>query len=162
MNLDTIVSFTTILASVATFLGIPFAIFVFIRDRQQSRANAELDTYRELQNQYSDFMKLCFDNPDLDLYYYENESTKEFTPEQDTKRLVAFELWVSMCECAYFMYNRGHRSAFRKRQWTGWDMYIRNWIKQVRFRNEWKQYYGNQYDSEFTKYMNRVIEETET
>ena len=155
--METAINITSVLANVATFLGIPLAIVIFMRDRSLGRRSAELETYKELQVKYIAFLQLCFDNPDLGLYYYEVEGDSQLTPDQETRRLIAYEIWVSMCECAYYLFAQGHRSAFRKRQWTGWESYIRDWARNSDFRDAWRTHLSKQFDTEFTAYMNTVM-----
>lgn len=161
MNLQQLVDITTLLANVATFLGIPLAIVVLIRDRQQARAAGELETYRALQAEYADFLRLCLEHPELALYDYKPEPPNVLDHQQEKRRMIAFEIWVSMCESAYFLYHRRHRSEFRQRQWTGWDQYMRDWAERDDFRRAWREHLGYQFDSEFVSYLGGLVREAE-
>jgi hypothetical protein len=161
LDLQQIVDITTLLANVATFLGIPLAIIVLIRDRQQARRAAELETYRALQSEYAEFLRLCLEHPELGLYDYKPQPTSAPTGEHQARRMIAYEMWVSMCESAFFLYHQDHRSSFRRRQWTGWDQYMRDWAERDDFRRAWTEHLGYQFDSEFVSYLGAIVREAE-
>lgn len=161
MDLQQVADVTKVLANVATFLGIPIAIIVLIRDRQQARIAAEIETYQTLQSEYTDFLRFCLEHSELALYDYKPQPPKVLDQEQETRRMIAFEMWVSMCESAFFLYHQGHRSRFRRRQWTGWDQYMRDWAERDDFRQCWTQHIGDQFDSEFVSYLDSLVREAE-
>lgn len=161
MDLDDLVAVTIVLANAATFLGIPLAIVVLIYDRRRARQDREQQTYQALQSEYSDFLKLCLDNPDLQLNEYYPDTKTALTLEQQNRRMVAFEILVSMFESAFFLYNRGHRSEFKQRQWTGWAEFMRDWVSRDDFRAAWKEHLGSQFDAEFMRFVNQLVKERE-
>jgi hypothetical protein len=148
-----VVGVITVLAGLAAFFGIPLSIIKLIRDRQKARHARELETYQLHQSKYSDFLKLCLDNPELPLHEYGSEI------HEDKRKLICYEIFVSMCESAFFHYTQNHDSAFIKRQWTGWHKYIVAWIKDDDFRACWDKYFCKQFDVEFIKYVNQLKEE---
>jgi hypothetical protein len=148
---------STILANVATFLGIPVAIFIFLRDRRQTLQAREQETFRLLQEEYGSFLRLCLDNPELQMYDYQLESEISLPPELKKKRMIAFEILMSMLESAYYFYTLGHSSRFKERQWSGWDQYIRSWCDRKDFRDAWDEFLGNQFDKEFIDYVNEQM-----
>ncbi|MBA3018067.1 MAG: hypothetical protein KKH17_09715 [Proteobacteria bacterium] len=158
MDLSNLVNITTILANVATFLGIPLAIIVLVVDRRRAREDREQHTYQALQSEYSDFLKLCLEHSELQLHDYHPERTVTLTPEQHDRRMVALEILVSMFESAYFLYHHGHHSEFKKRQWTGWEEFMRDWAVRGDFQEAWNEHLGSEFDSEFILYMNQLIQ----
>lgn len=159
INIDLIVAITNILSNLATFLGIPLVIIVYIRDRQQARQTREQDTYRLLQEEYSSFLKLCLDYPELQLHDYQPQMNIELSPEQKKRQIIAFEILTSMFESAYYFYNLGHSTEFKKRQWTGWEQFIIYWCGRKDFREAWKEHLGDQFDKEFISYVNKLVDE---
>lgn len=138
-------STTTVLANLAAFLGIPLAIAILIIDRQRAQIERERTTYLSLQQDYSDFLKLCLDHPSIGPY--------PDVSEEKTRSLILFELVISMLECAHFLYAQGHRSEFVSRQWTGWDQYAQYWMSRSDFREAWSKHLGSQFDGDFVQYM---------
>jgi len=161
VNLSDWVEVTTVLANAAAILGIPLAMIVLIVDRLRARQAREQQTYQALQSEYSQFLKLCLDNPQLQLYDYRLDSNVEVSPEQQGNRMVALEILVSMLESAFFFYHHGHGSEFKSRQWTGWEQYMRDWASRADFRAAWREHLGAQFDSEFISHMNSLIDDGE-
>jgi len=160
INLANLVKVTTVLANLAAFLGIPMAIIVLILDRRRARQDREQLTYQTLQSQYSDFLKLCLNNPDLQLHDYHPGKKAVQNPKQD-KHMVALEILVSMFESAFFLYHHGHHSEFKRRQWKGWEDFMRDWVSRDDFRSAWEEHLGSQFDSEFISYVDRLVDEYE-
>lgn len=161
MTLDTLVQATTILANLSAFVGIPFAVWVFFHDRRRAQQERELATFQALGAEYGEFLRLCFDHPELHLYHYQDAATISLTAEQRARREIAFDHLVSILESAYFHYHQGHDTAFKRRQWTGWERYLREWVSRGDFRAAWKADLGSQFDSEFVRYVNAVMRDTE-
>lgn len=161
MNLNEWVGVTTVLANAAAFLGIPLAVIVLIVDRRRARQEREQQTYQALQSEYSEFLKLCLENPQLQLHDYRPDSKAEISPEEKGQRMVALEILVSMLESAFFFYHHGHDSEFKSRQWTGWEEYMRAWASRKSFREAWKEHLGAQFDAESMRYMNSLIDDCE-
>lgn len=162
MNYRDYIDISTFLANMATFLGIPLAISVLIRDRRQAQELRELETYRALQSEYSEFLKFCLNHPNLPLHDWKPDLEKHLSPEEEKQKMVAYEILVSMFESAFFLYHFNHRSEFKRRQWTGWEEYIREWATRKDFKESWREHLGYQFDSEFVAYVNRIIKEIES
>jgi hypothetical protein len=153
------VDVTTVLANVAAFVGAPLAILIYATDRRRARLDREQQTYQALQSEYSDFLRLCLENPELQLHDWRPD-VRALTPEQQGRRMVALEILVSMFESAFVLYH-GHRSAFRRRQWDGWHEFMRDWARREDFRAAWKEHLGSQFDSGFVTHMDGLVAECE-
>lgn len=157
MDLQALQDWSSILANLAAVLGVPTAVIVFVRDRRQARRAREEETYRAMQEQYADFLRLCIERPDLGLHDYRRELPTGLTESQARQRMAALELLVSMFESAYFLYERGHHSEFRRRQWSGWNEYMLEWARRDDFREAWQEHLGSQFDQAFLDHMNGLI-----
>ena len=149
---------TGLMANLATAAGIPLALIVFVADRLKARRDREREVYQAMQAEYVAFLRLCFEHPELGLAQDEALEAGELSPRERARRLVAMEMLVSMMESAYFLYEYGHRSRFRRRQWTGWDQYLNDWAARRDFRDAWRDHLGSQFDSGFVAYMNGLVE----
>ena len=56
-----------LLSYIVTVFGLPIAIVFFILEQRKERENEEEEVYQLLTNDYTDFLKLVIDNPDLKL-----------------------------------------------------------------------------------------------
>lgn len=52
----------------APILGIPIAMILFVRDRNRERTDKSLEAYDRLDERYIDYVKLCLEYPDLDVF----------------------------------------------------------------------------------------------
>jgi hypothetical protein len=145
-----------ILAHIATVLGIPVAILIFFNEKRKERRDREYGTYDALDDKYQDYLRLCMDNPELDVYYAPLESMSESSREQKIRQWAMFEILLSLLERAYLMY-QDQSSEIKKTQWLGWDRYMHDYAKHEIFRNLWHRM-SAEYDSSFVEYMNSVIE----
>jgi hypothetical protein len=147
-----------LLSYIATVAGIPLAIGLYYREKSKERREREYATYNALDEKFIDFLKLCFDNPDLQLEYPIN-SIERRTPEQEAKQLILFSVLVSIFERAYLMY-KDQSTNTKKKQWKGWEEYLRYYISLKDFRQRWREI-SETYDEDFLKYVEELINEDE-
>jgi hypothetical protein len=145
-----------ILANVATALGIPIAIIVFIVDRYRTRRDWELETYRALSDKYFDYLTILLEHPDLSTT--ETEWAKAGDPQHDPKQDILLQMAVNLVEAAFFLY-RGHRSAFRRAQWNGWQAYLADWCTHPAFVARWPEII-EQYDEEFQAHVRNTYQKS--
>jgi hypothetical protein len=141
-------------ANIATFLGFPIGVLVLALAARSERRDREFGTYDTLDEKYLDYLRLCAENPKANLYYYEI-SPEPLSEEETVTRYAIFEVLVSLMERAYLMH-KGHRQKMRDDQWSGWEHFCMAWARQNRFRELWA-ILGDQFDAEFTEFMNRLI-----
>ena len=134
----------------ATALGIPVAIFVFAAEMRRDRSARERDIYLEPNRNYIDYLKLCFDNPDLDIYDLPSDSSDD--PISRKKEWIAFNMLVSIMEQAYLMY-RQHPDPLNS-QWAGWREYMMWWLSRPNFDRAWRGGLSSQFDADFVEFMN--------
>ena len=125
-----------ILADLATTLGIPVAIIVFVNEKRQERREREYGTYHALDEKYQDFLQLCMEYPELDLYDIPLAREVDLTPEQRLRQYALFDILVSLLERAYLMYS-DQSNRIKRRQWKGWENYFRDYAAHPTFRRLW-------------------------
>lgn len=149
---STLKLYLEIISSVISIVGIPIAIWIFYRNKWKEKSDREYQTYNALDDKYIDFLVLCVDNADLDVY---NERKLILTPEQEHKRLVMYEILISIFERAFLMY-KDHDSKIKREQWQGWLKYIIEWYEVESFKKAWMKL-GDQWDSKFVDFMNKIL-----
>ncbi|MBK8987361.1 MAG: hypothetical protein IPM39_15005 [Chloroflexi bacterium] len=147
------------LAYIATVLGIPIAILLFVNEKRKERRDREYGTYDALGKEYVDYLRLCMENPELDLYDIPLEIESELSAEQKIRQYAMFEILVSLLERAYLMY-QDQSTDIKKSQWSGWDDYMHDYARRETFRRLW-QTQGVEYDLDFIKYVTTVIEKVQ-
>jgi hypothetical protein len=141
---------TEILANVATFAGIVSLIFLintYLVETKRQRREAEMATYLSLNDDYVNWLRLCFDNMDLTVPDVIELGGISKNDEWKRERL-AFGILTCMFEKAYFMYY-DHANEFRSAQWQGWSEYMDNYCKTSKYAEYFESGGGQQFDWRF-------------
>lgn len=142
---------------VVTVIGLPFGIWVYLRDQNKERKNEEEEVYVRLSDQYSDFLKLVLNNADLQLAT-RNAPAAPLTPEQHERRLVLFEILVALFERAYILVYEEDMDKDEARLWASWDDYMREWCRRPDFREALPALLRGE-DPDFAAYIQRLAGE---
>jgi hypothetical protein len=148
------------LSYVATIIGIPVAIAVFLSEKRKDRLQQERETYVEANGRYIDYLTMCLEHPDLDCFEFSKDDPDLQKAEMDVKKVTAFTVLISLLEAGYVLYRDQHTSA-RSTQWRGWHDYMVSWSQRPDFRRAWP-ILGPQFDSDFVQHMERIMRETDT
>lgn len=136
-------------------LGVPIAIYQYIMTKRKERHDREYGTYDALDEKYIEFQQLCLKYPYLDVFDVPDKSPVKLNPSQEKEELVIFTILFSIFERAYLLYS-DESSAVKKKQWSGWDEYIKDFSKRQNFKNAWKVS-GQTFDTRFQEYMEKII-----
>lgn len=142
-----------------TILGVPIAIYLFYQEKRKERKEREYGTYNALDDKYIEFLNLCLQNTDLNIYYVKRNDNVDLTLDQERKQLIIFEILISILERAYLMYE-DQNTLIKKEQWEGWNIYMYEWMRQENFKNSWK-ILGKQWEFNFINHMNKILREVE-
>jgi hypothetical protein len=139
-----------------TVVGLPFAVWVFMKQERAERENEEEEAYLMLATAYNDFLKVVLANSDLQLR--SSAALAAPTPEQRERMLVIFDMLVSMFERAYLVAYKDEMTAQERRRWNSWDDYMREWCQRDDFFYALPQLLRGE-DPGFQAYIQRVAEE---
>lgn len=121
-----------LLSYIVTAIGLPLAILVFLYEQKKERDNEEEEVYQLLSDNYQDFLKVALDNPDLRLF--SPEQTSELTKEQRERKVIIFNMLISLFERAYLLLYEPRMSPQAARRWSSWADYMREWCRREDFR----------------------------
>jgi hypothetical protein len=141
---------------IVTALGLPFAILFFAFEQRKERANEEEEQYQLLSDAYIDFLKVVLANPDLRLR--SSEPLPDPTAEQRERRLVIFDMLMSLFERAFLVAYKDDMNEEDRRRWNSWEDYMREWCRREDFRNVLPQLLSGE-DPEFQDYLRRIADE---
>ncbi len=145
------------LASYAvTVIGLPFAIGVFLWEQRHERENEDEESYQVLSDAYNDFLKVVLDNADLKLR--STAALPNPTPEQNERRLLIFDMLISLFERAYLVAYKPEMGETERRRWNSWDDYMREWCRRDDFFNALPMLMSGE-DPSFQAYLRRVAQE---
>jgi len=121
-----------LLSYVVTVVGLPLAICVFLYEQRKERENEEEEVYQLLSDNYQDFLKVALENPDLRLF--SSGESVELSAEQRERKLIIFNMLVSLFERAYLVLYEDAMSPKETRRWRSWEDYMREWCARRDFR----------------------------
>ncbi|WP_374437552.1 hypothetical protein [Inhella sp.] len=139
-----------------TVIGLPFAIWVFMRQERAERENEEEEAYLLLANAYNEFLKVVLANSDLQLRT--TAALENPTPEQRERMQVIFDMLVSLFERAYLVAYKEDMSESERRRWNSWDDYMREWCERDDFFFSLPTLLRGE-DAGFQAYIQRVAQE---
>lgn len=142
---------------IVVLLGVPVAIYQFVRATQKEAADREYGTYNALDEKYIEFQKICFDHPALNIFDISDRAPKELSEEEKKQELIAFTVLFSIFERAFLMYH-DQDSDIKARQWTGWNDYILSYCSRKNFRDAWG-ISGQTFDTKYQEFMLSLMPE---
>ena len=149
-----------VFANISTALGIPLAIYLFYQDRKREAREREYLAYDSLDSNYIEYLKLCLDNPNLDVFDIPIKKTEELFSEQERREVIMFGILFSVLERAFLMYE-DESTGIKIRRRAEWEKYIVNdWIPRENFRKMWR-IQGEGYHPGFVRYMNSILRKYE-
>ena len=142
----------------AVILGVPVALTQYIRATRKEQRDREYGTYDALDEKYLQFQRLCLAHSRLDVWDIPDPKRQELSPQELKQECLLFTILFAIFERAFLMYS-DMSSEVKRRQWQGWDKYIRAYCSRTNFRDAWKVS-GSTFDTDFEEYMRRVLAET--
>jgi hypothetical protein len=139
---------------VVTVLGVPAAIYVYMREQASLRYEREYGTFDSLDDKYIELQTLCLDHPNLDIFDTPFEQPPKLTPQQQKQEEAILLIRVAIFERAYLMYNRTSKGV-KQSQWTGWEEEIIEWLERPNFAKVWAEH-KRYYDSSFVSYFDSL------
>ncbi len=153
--MSTIKEWAEVIQAILVIVGIPIGLYQYYHAVHKEQHDREYATYDALDQKFLDYQLLCMNNPDLDIHDVADSSPKTLTPQEQKKELIAFTILFSIFERAFLMY-ADQSDDYRKRQWVGWDEYIRLFAARANFQRAWKAS-GSTFDAHFEEYMKGLI-----
>ncbi len=151
MTFDSIRDLFELLSYIAAVIGIPLAIYTYYKGKQEEQKIKEKEVLFTSHTLYVDYLKLCLEHPQLNTYNYPEGSLSE----KEKKELIIFEILFTYLESAY-LYYRNQSDEIRRRQWKGWEEYIKDFSSNENFVKAWNRL-GGQLDEDFMKYMKGIV-----
>jgi hypothetical protein len=159
------------LVPLATLVSVLLAVTLFFQGQhkeaiEQAKAAAQdresrvRDAYTALDDKYLDYVKLCLDHPDLDVFDTPMLHPVPPTPEQHRRESMMLSTLLSILERAYLMYSTPD-DAFEKKQWAAWTAYMKAWAVRTNFREEWANS-RKEFDADFAAYLDNLIQTAST
>lgn len=150
--------FTEFLSYLVTVVGLPLAIVAFMVENRHERQNEDEELNQQLSDQYTDFLKLVLENGDLQILRKQSQAT--LTDEQEERKFALFGILIALLERAYIMVYEERMSKHRRRLWSSWEDYMREWCRRTDFRAVLSTLLQGE-DEAFGKYIERIAHDEE-
>ena len=111
-----------------TIIGVPFAIYSYLREQKLQREEREYGTFDALDDKYIEIQQLCLQYPNLDVFDTPYNNPKTLSEAEQKQEEAIFLIRISIFERAFLMYQRENDKA-KTCQWEGWDIEIKEWLK---------------------------------
>jgi len=103
MNLADLQQILQLISSITSIIGIPIGIYLFYDAKRKEQRDREYGTYNALDKKYIEYLKLCLQNPDLDVFDIPLKPVRKPTPEQARREEIILAILLSILERAYLM-----------------------------------------------------------
>ncbi len=134
---------------IATVIGIPLAITVFVLQERKERRMEQQEIYDKLMDHYSEIQEKLFEHPALDMH------DRPLANQEDARRqYILYEIIVSLFERSFILLY-GEDSPEYRRMWNSWVDFILQWLKRSNFRAALPQLMLGE-DPEFVAYMAKL------
>lgn len=120
--------FMELLSYIATVVGIPMAIIIFIYQEKKERQAEQEEIYDSLMAHYSHIQEKLFEYPELDQH-----DTPLTDSESIRRQIIIYEMLVSLFERSFILLY-GEANPAYKRMWNSWLDYIQIWSAKPNFR----------------------------
>jgi len=150
-------TFWEIASYVVTVVGLPFAIGIFIWEQNKERENEDEEIFQRLTDEYAEFSKILLENADLRLMSGSIPDS-ELNQEQRERKVIIFDLLISLFERAYLLVYEERMSKKTARMWATWDDYIRFWCRRTDFRTALPKLLEGE-DPDFAGYIQRIADQ---
>ena len=144
-----ILEFFEFMSYVATIVGIPLAIWVFIHEEKKERQAEQEEIYDKLMDHYDDILVRLFEHPDIDQH---NKPLAD--PELIRQQKLLYEMLINLFERAFILLYREQDQVYR-RMWNSWEDYIALWVSRSNF-NEMLSDLVKGEDPDFVSYIARL------
>ena len=134
------------LSYIATVVGIPLALGVFMFEEKKERQAEQEEIYEKLMEHYSRIQEKLFEHPELD------QHDAPLSNLEDARRqYIVYEMLISLFERAFILLY-GETDPAYKRMWNSWEDYIAEWLARPNFRAHLPKLMQGE-DPDFTAYM---------
>lgn len=153
--MDVISQYLEAVTFIITIMGLPAAIFIYLKEQKSQRLEREYGTFDALDQKYIEIQQLCLEHSELDVFDSPYANPKKLSEEEKKQEEAILLIRISIFERAFLMYQRT-TSKSKKGQWKGWELEINEWLERDNFRSTWSEH-GPYFDKSFFEHFNHSI-----
>jgi hypothetical protein len=137
------------LSYVATVVGIPLALGVFIFEEKKERQAEQEEIYDKLMEHYTRIQERLFAHPEIDTH-----EAPLSDPEDARRQMIVYQMLISLFERSFILLY-GEEDPAYQRMWNSWEDYMNEWISRPNFRAALPRLMLGE-DPDFVAYMARA------
>lgn len=149
MESYTFLEYMELLSYIATVVGIPLAILLFVYEERKERQSEQEEIYDQMMAHYAVIQDRLFQYPELDQH-----ETPMTNPEDGRRQRIIYEMLVTLFERAFILIY-GDPDPSYQRMWNSWLDYINYWIRRPNFRKMLPELMLGE-DPEFVSFMSKL------
>jgi hypothetical protein len=131
-------------------------------DAEKDRLQDAQRVYREVDQRFFEFLKLCIDRPRLDCYSLpiSGGTCLPLTEEEKQQQKLLYTALTDLFEVAFTLYhgkrddNQELQDLYEK-QWRGWEAYIRKFLSRPTYLETWNEI-RDEYDEGLQIYLDKL------
>jgi hypothetical protein len=154
--IDVAADIVTIIGVLGAIIGIAISCRTYSTQKIKDRLDREYGTFDELDDKYIEFMYVCAQHPELDLFSEPALGNRNLTHEQLKTERALYAVLISIFERAYVMFEQRAEKQMYERQFSGWEKCMESYCGRKSFLSEWERI-GEQFDSAFRVRMDEII-----
>lgn len=147
-------------STIATLVGIPVGIGVFLWERKKERRQKKLEAFFQSNDRYMAFLDKIFENPELNCGEFRTTDDDLKNSGFSVKQLTLFTQLILILEQAWYAY---HAVELIKVDdyWNAWQQTFKFWAKREDFQRAWELIDPN-VESGFGSHMENLINSAKT
>jgi hypothetical protein len=158
---DNVKVFLDLAASLVVVIGFPTTFYQIRAARVEAHTHA-LETHEQvysgLDAQYTEFLKLCLNDPKLDCFDVPEDPPPDLDDSERSRQRILYAALIPVLEHAYLAYHGDGAKEIEhvtQTQWPGWQLYARNFMRRPAFREVWNKLH-HEFDSDFSTCMDSL------
>lgn len=144
-------------------LGVLFGFIEAESNWKRDRIETAEKVYREVDDKFATFIKMCLEHPRLDCQSKPNPMlTPELSPEEVLQQKAIYVALTDLFQVAYIQYfDKGGESTEVKqmydKHWVVWDKYIRKFTIRPAYVATWRDV-EDEHDARFARYIDGLLQ----
>jgi hypothetical protein len=139
----------------------PIALFEIHENGKKERREMAEQVYRQADDRYMDFIKICIEHPRLDCYSasFAPSLDPPLTPDEQMQQKLLYTALTEVLEAAYIEYHKagipGDLKPVLNKQWPGWELYMKRFLARRAYTSVWKDI-EDEYANDFRRCMDTL------
>ncbi len=124
-----------LLANLVIILSVPITIHKYFENLKAERIRNDYNVYNDLDNKYIDFVKMCINHPELNIFEIDYQKIDKL---QDRQVLTSYAILMAIFERSYYVCVAKSEGAPNE-NWIVWSSLIDRYCDRKNFKEAWDE-----------------------